>query len=102
VANKHRTSHSFRPAVRAMLVALLIVLSFLVLSESTCQMHNLMSATSERALVLLPSFVLTAWQVLQPDAANHQRISVCALKMLVIWPRATIRDERGIIARRIR
>jgi hypothetical protein len=44
---------------------------------------NFLSAAGEHTLVLLPSFALTA---LQPDASNHQHISLCSFEMLVFWP----------------
>ena len=83
MANQHTTSHSRKPVVRAILVALALVILVGILDAPSHQLCNFLSAAGEHTLVLLPSFALTA---LQPDASNHQHISLCSFEMLVFWP----------------
>ena len=86
MTNQHTNSRSFKPIVRAALVALAMVILFGRLDGPATQLISFLGTTARDALVLLPSFILTASQALQPDAFHHDHFSLCAFEMLVFWP----------------
>jgi hypothetical protein len=86
MANQHTTSNSLKPTVRAVLLGLTIILLFGKLDSPAAQLINFLCVATREALVLLPSFVLAAWQAFQQDASEHHPFSICGLQMLVFWP----------------
>ena len=86
MANQHAISNSLKPIVGAVLVGLTIIILFGKLDSPAAPLVNFLCMATREALVLLPSFVLTAWQAFQQDAGDHPQFSLCALQMLVFWP----------------
>ena len=83
---QHTNFMGWKPGLRVAVAALALVIIFGMLDGSGCQISGMVSAAAQHALVLLPSFVLTAVQTWQPDAAGHQHFSICAAQMLLLWP----------------
>jgi hypothetical protein len=86
MTNQHTTSNKFKPVVRVILVALVVVMMSGILDASVRRVSTVLCSTAQQALVLLPSFALTASQALQPEAFGHQQIHLCAFETLVLWP----------------
>jgi hypothetical protein len=86
MANQHPTPQATKPIVRTVLV--LVVALFLVVSldQFAAALSNYLGSAAKEAIALLPSFLLTASQALQPDASAHHQFSLCALQMLLSWP----------------
>jgi fumarate reductase subunit D len=84
MANQQTISKGSRSIVRVVLLGLALLLLCGKLDGPATQVINLFCAATRETLVLLPSFVLTAWQALQPE--DHQQVSLCAFEMLVFWP----------------
>ncbi len=86
MANQHTTSQTIKPIVRAIVIALAIILVLSSFDQSAAQLSNYLGSVARDAIALLPSFALTASQALQPDASAHHQFSLCALQMLLFWP----------------
>ena len=86
MANQHTTPQTIKPIVRAIVIALAIVLLLSSFDQSATQLSNYLATVAQDAIALLPSLVLTASQPLQPGASAHHHFSLCALHMLVFWP----------------
>jgi hypothetical protein len=83
MANQRTTSRNLTLVVRAVVLALAVIIFFGRLDGPAAQFLNLIAATVREVLVLLPSFILTASQSLGPDASyNHH----CAFETLIVWP----------------
>jgi len=86
MANQHTTPQTIKPIVRAIVIALAIVLLLSSFDQSATQLSNYVGTVVQDAIALLPSLVLTASQALQPDTSAHQQFSLCSLQMLLFWP----------------
>jgi hypothetical protein len=86
MANQHTTSQTIKPIVRAIVIALAIILVLSSFDQSAAQLSNYLGSVARDAIALLPSFALTASQALQPDASAHHQFSLCSLQMLLFWP----------------
>ena len=86
MANQHTTSQTIKPIVRAIVIALAIILLLSSFDQSATQLSNYLWTVARDAIALLPSFALTASQALQPDASAHHQFSLCSLQMLLFWP----------------
>ena len=86
MTNQHPTPQTTKPIVRAVLVAVALVILLLSLDQSATQLSNYLDTVAKDTIVLLPSLVLTASQALHPDASAHHQFSLCALQMLLSWP----------------
>ena len=86
MANRHTTPQTIKPIVRAIVIALAVVVVLSSFDQSATQLSNYVGTVAQDAIALLPSLVLTASQALQPDAAAHHQFSLCALQMLLLWP----------------
>ena len=86
MSNQHTTPQTIKPIVRAIVIALAIVLLPSSFDHSATQLSNYVGAVAQDAIALLPSLVLTASQALQPDASAHHQFSLCSLQMLLLWP----------------
>jgi hypothetical protein len=84
--NQHTISRNFKPIVRAALIGFAIVFLFGKLDGPGAQVINFLGTVARQTLVLLPSLVLSASQVLRPDAFAHQHFSLCPFGTLVFWP----------------
>jgi len=67
-------------------LALAMVVLYGALDGYGGELPGMISAAAWRALVLLPSFALTAAQSLQTHTPGHPHFSVCVFEMLVFWP----------------
>jgi hypothetical protein len=85
MARQHTTSESLISIVRAVLVAIALVILFGKLDGPAARlMTSLLGAAARTTLELL---VPAAWQALQAYAFDHQWFSQCPLHMLVsVWP----------------
>jgi len=86
MANQHTTPQTLKPIVRAIVIALAIVLLLSSFDQSATQLSNYVGTVAQDAIALLPSLLLTASQALQPDASAHHQFSLCSLQMLLFWP----------------
>jgi hypothetical protein len=86
MTSQHPTPQTTKPIVRAVLVAVALVILLLSLDQSATQLSNYLDSVAKDSIVLLPSLVLTASQALHPDASAHHQFSLCALQMLLSWP----------------
>jgi hypothetical protein len=86
MANQHTTPQTIKPIVRAIVIALAIVLLLSSFDQSATQLSNYVGTVAQDAVALLPSLVLTASQALQPDASAHHQFSLCSLQILLFWP----------------
>jgi hypothetical protein len=86
MANQHTTSKTIKPVVRAIIIALAVILLLSSFDQSATQLSNYLDTAAKDTVVLLPSLLLTASQALHPDASAHHRFSLCALQMLLSWP----------------
>jgi hypothetical protein len=86
MTSQHPTPQTTKPIVRAVLVAVALVILLLSLDQSATQLSNYLDTVAKDSIVLLPSLVLTASQALHPDASAHHQFSLCALQMLLSWP----------------
>jgi uncharacterized protein (DUF486 family) len=86
MTTQHITSPKFKPVVRAILVGLAIVILCGILDAPARRVGTVLCSAAQQALVLLPSFALTASQALQPEAFDHQQLHLCAFETLVLWP----------------
>jgi hypothetical protein len=86
MANQHTTAQTIKPIVRAIVIALAIILLLASFDQSAAQLSDYLGAVARDGMALLPSLVLTAWQALQPDASAHHQFSLCSLQMLLFWP----------------
>lgn len=85
MSNQQKTSRFSKPIPRTILLGLGIVILVTVLNRPTRQLPGLFYRAAEHALVLLPSFALTASQALEPDIFGPRRLSLCGLQTLVFW-----------------
>jgi hypothetical protein len=86
MANQHTTSKTIKPILRAIVIALAILLLLSRFDQPAARLSNSLSSLAQDAIALLPSFALTASQALQPDASAHHQFSLCSLQMLLFWP----------------
>ena|SRR6266478_3387947 len=86
MAKQYTTLQTIKPIVRAIVIALAIMLLLSSFDQSATQLSNYLWAVARGAIALLPSFALTASQALQPDASAHRQFSLCSLQMLLFWP----------------
>ena len=86
MANQNTTPQRIKPIVRAILIALAIVLLLSSFDQSATQLSNYLGSLAEDAIALLPSLALTASQALQPEASAPHQFSLCSLQMLLFWP----------------
>jgi hypothetical protein len=86
MANQHTTPQTIKPIVRAIVIALAIVLLLSSFDQSATELSNYVGTVAQDAIALLPSLVFTASQALQPDNSAHQQFSLCSLQMLLFWP----------------
>ncbi len=86
MTNQHTTPQTTQPIVRAILVAIALVILLLSLDQSATQLSNYLDSVAKDTIVLLPSLAITASQALYPDASAHHQFSLCALQMLLSWP----------------
>ena len=86
MAKQHTTPRTIKPIVRAIVIALAIVLLLSSFDQSATQLSNYVGTVVQDAIALLPSLVLTASQALQPDISVHHQFSLCSLQMLLFWP----------------
>jgi hypothetical protein len=86
MANQDTTPQTIKPIVRAIAIALAIVLLLSSFDQSATQLSNYVGTVVQDAIALLPSLVLTASQALQPDTSAHHQFSLCSLQMLLFWP----------------
>ena len=84
--NQHTTPQTIKPIVRAIVIALAILLLLSSFDQPAARLSNSLSSLAQDAIALLPSFALTASQALQPDASAHHQFSLCSLQMLLFWP----------------
>ena len=84
--NQHTTPQTTKPIVRAILVAVALVILLLSLDQSATQLSNYLDSVAKDTIVLLPSLAITASQALHSDASAHHQFSLCALQMLLSWP----------------
>jgi hypothetical protein len=84
MANQDTTPQNTKLIVRAMLIAVTVVILVVSLDQSATQLSDHLGTVVKDAIALLPSLVLTAWQASQPSA--HHEFSLCALQMLLSWP----------------
>ena len=73
-----------KPGAKLSIVALALVIIFGMPDGYVNEIPGMVSAAAQHALVLLPSFVLTAAQTLH--GGGHGHFSVYAVEMLVVWP----------------
>ena len=83
MARQHTTSHSLISIVGAALVGPWLVATFGKLDGLACQLISLLGAIASEALMLVPSLLPAAWQVLQAYVFSHSLLSSCPLEMLV-------------------
>lgn len=86
MSTQHATSPRFKPVGRAILVGLAIVILSGILDAPARRVRTVLCSATQQALVLLPSFALSAFQALQPDAFDNQQVRFCAFETLVLWP----------------
>jgi hypothetical protein len=84
MARQDTTSKHLEPIKGVVLIALVLVILSGQLDEPT-QLTNLLVAAAKQMLALLPSLVLTASQILRPDAFD-QHFSFCTFHALIFWP----------------
>ena len=84
--SKHTNFVGLKPGAKVAIVTLALVILFGMLDGSVSEIPGMVSAAAQHALVLLPSFVLTAAQTLQLDGGGQEHFSECAVEMLVVWP----------------
>ena len=86
MANQRTTAKTIKPILRAMVIALAILVLLSRFDQPAARLSNSLSSLAQDAIALLPSFALTASQALQPDASAHHQFSLCSLQMLLFWP----------------
>jgi hypothetical protein len=86
MANQLTTPQTFKPIVRAIVIALAIILLLSSFDQSAAQLSNYLGSVARDAIALLPSLALTASQALHPHAPAHHQFSLCSLQMLLFWP----------------
>jgi hypothetical protein len=83
MARQQTISRSLRSIVGAGLLGPELVMAIGKLDGLACQLTSLLGAIAREALMLLPSLLPTAWQVLQAYVFGHPLLSSCPLEMLV-------------------
>jgi hypothetical protein len=86
MANQHTTPKTIKPIVRAIVIALAILLLLSSFDQPAARLSNSLSSFAQDAIALLPSLALTASQALHPNASAHHQFSLCSLQMLLFWP----------------
>jgi hypothetical protein len=87
MASQHTTSQSLISIVGAAFVGPGFVMAIGKLDGLEYQLISLLGAIAREVLMLLPSLLPTAWQVLQAYVFGHPLLSSCPLEMLVsFWP----------------
>ena len=87
MASQHTTSQSLISIVGAAFVGAGFVMAIEKLDGLECQSISLLGAIAREALMLLPSPLSTAWQVLRAYVFGHPLLSSWPLEMLVsFWP----------------
>jgi hypothetical protein len=86
MTNQHTTPQTTKPIVRAIIVAVALVILLLSLDQSAAQLSNYLDSVAKDTIVLLPSLAITASQALHPGTSAHHQFSLCALQMLLSWP----------------
>jgi len=86
MAKQYTTLQTIKPIVRAIVIALAIMLLLSSFDQSATQLSNYLWTVARDAIALLPSLVLTASQALQLDASAQHQFSLCSLQMLLFWP----------------
>jgi hypothetical protein len=87
MARQRATSPSLKSIMGAALVGPGLVMAIGKLAGPACQLVSLLGAIARDALMLLPSLLPTAWQVLQAYVFGHPLLSSCPLEVLVsFWP----------------
>ena len=80
---RHTTSQTLISIVGAAVVGPGLVMVIGKLDGLACQWISLLGAIARQALMLLPSLLPTAWQVLQAYVFGHLLPSSCPLEMSV-------------------
>lgn len=83
--------HSGSQSPKSIAAAVLAVPGFVVvagkLDELACPLFNFLGGVAREMLLLLPTLLPAAWQIVQAFAFDHPVISSCPLEMLVsFWP----------------
>jgi len=87
MARQHTTSPSLISTVGTALAGPGLIMAIGKLDGLACQLIRLLGAIAREALMLLPSLLPAAWQVLQADVFGHALLASCPLEMLVsFWP----------------
>ena len=85
MANQN-TTQATRKVIRVAVLFLALILLASGVDQSAALICNSLHIVVRDAAALLPSFVLAAWQILQPAAAAHHHFSICAIQILLSWP----------------
>ena len=84
---RQRTTQSLRTIVGAGLAGPGLVMAIGKLDGLACQLISLLGAIARDTLMLAPSLLLTAWEVLQAHVFGHPLLFSCPLEMLIsLWP----------------
>jgi len=86
MAKQNTTSQATKRVAKAAIVVLALIILASGLDQSVAVVCNSLPGVMREAVALVPSFVLTAWQALQPEAAAHDHFPVCAVQALLFWP----------------
>lgn len=86
MTKRNTNSRSLKASVKAAVLALAMLLLYGALDGYGGELPGMISAAAWQALVLLPSFALTAAQSLQTHSPGQPHFSVCVFEMLVFWP----------------
>ena len=86
MTKRNTNSWSLKASVKVAVLALAMVLLYVALDGCGGELPGMVSAAAWHALVLLPSFALTAAQSLQAHTPGHPHFSACVFQMLVFWP----------------
>jgi hypothetical protein len=85
MTSQHRTPQNLKSIIAVALVGF-------GLNGATCPVHHLLSAIVAKALGILPSLVLAAWQGSQAFALDHQRLLDFLSQSVSFW---TLIDTLG-------
>ena len=77
--NQRTNSKDSRFIVRAIIIALAIIILAQGLDLPARHVLDFLTAVVEHTVVLLPSLALTAWHSLHPTAFDQPHFSLCAL-----------------------
>ena len=86
MAKQHTKPQTSKPIVRAVIVAVALIILVLSLDQSATQLSNYLGTVAKDAIALLPSLDSHGLASFTQPSADHHEFSLCALQTLLSLP----------------